>query len=70
MDVLTLKQLEDQFARQKAMLEDMKAHGRAPAKIKAMEDLVKLTARRIERAQAAENNQSPAKGEKGGMNHE
>jgi|GEM_PF-5681238 len=58
MDVLTRNQLEEQLRRQEAMLEDMRANGRLPDKIKAVEDLVRLTRRRLERAREADYEES------------
>mgnify|MGYP007111713419 CR=1 FL=1 len=51
-------QLEAQLARQMAMLEDMRANGRSSAKIKAVEDLVRLTRRRLERLENADYEES------------
>lgn len=55
---MTKRQLEAQLARQMAMLEDMRANGRSSTKIKAVEDLVRLTRRRLERLENADYEES------------
>lgn len=57
-DVLTKRQLQAQLERQSAMLADMRANGRSAAKIKAVEDLVRLTRRRLERLENADYEES------------
>ena len=57
-DVLTKRQLQAQLERQSAMLADMRANSRSAAKIKAVEDLVRLTRRRLERLENADYEES------------